>query len=193
MELPFRSDDDVQLNLALEQRNTRSWAQLMKHTNVEVAVERLSEFYSNVAILSGLLAIFAATEFVNPPETDGILSSLEGIAGALAFCCFLGSVVECVLMSNTVKRMCTEPAFISFLLGESLAMGLATWSFIGGCVFLTLELAAITWMTHTTAVAMCATCAMTLLFSGLLVRFCQLSAYSGHAPGRRHSPFGASI
>ena len=182
MELASRSDDDERLTAVLDNPTTSNWAQLMKHSGVSVASERMSEFYANVAILSGLLAIFAATEFVDPPELDTLLASLLGIAGALAFCCFLGSVVECVLLSNTVKIMCTEAAFIAFLHGEASVLSLATWGFIGGCVFLTLELAAITWMMYSTAVAVCAMGAISLLFAGLLVRFCKLSQYSGHRP-----------
>ena len=179
MNLATRSDDDGKLARLLEIDMTRPWALLLKQLGVAEATGRMSEFYGNVAILSGLLAIFAATEFIDPPvsSTDGMMASIVAMVGAISFSLFLGSVIECILMSNTVKKMSSDSAFITFLLGEQTSLALATYGFMGGCLFLTIQLAAITWITHTPTVAINATAMWGLLFVGLFMRFVRLSAY----------------
>ena len=156
----------------------RPWALMLKQMGVVVATERMSEFYGNVAILSGLLAIFAATEFIDPPyTTESTMASISALAGAVAFSLLLGSVVECILMSNTVKKMSSDAAFIAFLLGERTGVAYSTYGFIAGCVFLTVEIAAITWTTHSSFVSLWGTAAMVLVLLGLLARFLRLSSY----------------
>ena len=167
----LRSHDASAIEELEKNHYARPWTLCLQHMALNDVTSRMSEYYGNVAILAGLLAIFAGTELSDPPESLSASATAFGVFGTLSFVLLMGSVVECILMSNVLKQISSEPQFIEFLQLQKNRLQLATHAFICGSVFLIMQICMMISVTYDASVTTVAALAMLSLFSACMLRY----------------------
>lgn len=142
-----RSDLIHKYGTAAEKHSaTRSWLNLYKYQGFERVTSNLVTFHANFGLIAVLLCGWAGGMLVSPPSNSSVLEKeLIVFFGAGSFVALLATVIDCILIANTVQQIATDVALLNFLCKQKWFLRNPTFLVVLGCSQLIAQLCVAVW------------------------------------------------
>jgi len=164
------------------------WFSVFVESGLDRTVDQMGGYFGNMAIVSALLGAFSFTALVTPVDAldlDSWSGRLGGFLGVLGVCAFTASVIECVMLDNSIKFLSTSELLLGFLDEQQTTMQLPVVLFIAGVILAFAQLLTVLAEMYCIAFAYASAVPIIIMLVGLLRRHIKLSTWRARFRRRR--------
>lgn len=130
-------------------QRTRKWGILYAHIGFEKTISQMCGFYANVGLIAALLGASSIASLLSVDADDGDLLHVHyigGLAGVAAFSLACATVLDCVMIDNTLRSIPSAPFLLSFLDQQSTSLRMPSALLMASVTFNFLQVTLSVWL-----------------------------------------------
>ena len=185
-----RVDQAVSMFGAHLQDAHKTWVLVFVKAGMQVAIEHIVSYYGNMAVVAALLCGFSLSQLVSPPTDYKMMTSkhtitadsewamsILGYSGSVSFVFYIASVLDCVMLSNSVRQLASGRHLLDFIQSQGSWFETPVRIFILATILLSVQLCMYVYILFGTNVVIITSFAVAFAFWLVFRRFLSSTEY----------------